>query len=302
MRSFFASRRVLEVDTPILATTTAADRHIDSLRTSYHGPGRDGLQLYLHTSPESAMKRLLAAGSGPIYQVCKVFRDGESGLWHNPEFSMLEWYRPGFDLFAMMDEVEALFATVLPDWKTAVRMQYHELFRRHLDIDLERTTLDGLRQLAQRHGMDVSATVAGDGSRDSWLQLLMTHIIEPQLDEYGNLFVFNFPASQAAMACVASGQPPLASRFELYVNGVELANGYRELTDPVEQRRRILADLQYRRDHGLDVMPVDELLLAALDAGMPPSSGVAVGFDRLVMLAVGADELSGVLTFSLDRV
>lgn len=305
IRDYFSRQQVLEVETPVLARAATADIQLENLRSCFHGPGyAAGLPLYLQTSPESAMKRLLAAGSGSIFQIARAFRDGEAGGLHNPEFTLLEWYRVGFDLAALMDDVAALVSMVLPDIDDYERLSYQQLFRYYLDIDPHRVTLTELRRLAQDHAIAVStAAEAGDvtARRDAWLDLLMSHVIEPQLAGRGAIFVYDYPASQAALARLRPGSVPLAERFELYVRGVELANGYAELRDGDEQRRRFEQDRDRRRAAGRLDVPEDEYMLAALEHGLPDCSGVALGVDRLVMLAAGARSITEVMAFPIDR-
>lgn len=298
IRGFFAARGVLEVETPVLVSAAVSDPQLSSLETRFTGPGAAaGRRLYLQTSPEYAMKRLLAAGSGPVWQIARVFRDGEAGRMHNPEFTMLEWYRPGFDHHALMDEVEALVAAILDMSAAFVRVTHAGLFRRDLDLDPLTASDEELRDCASRHGLAVTSRLG----RDEWLDLLLTHLIEPGLGKARPLFVHDWPASQAALARLGSGDARVAERFELYIKGIELANGYHELTDADEQRRRFASDRERRRSAGLPDIAPDERLLAALDAGLPPCAGVALGFDRLVMLAVGARSIDEVLAFSIDR-
>jgi lysyl-tRNA synthetase class 2 len=297
IRAFFAEREVLEVETPLLAAAPVTDLHLLALATRYRGPGADdGRVLYLQTSPEFAMKRLLAAGSGPIYQLCRAFRDGEAGARHNPEFTILEWYRPGWDHHRLMDEVDDLLQAVL-DTAPCERLTYAEAFARHAGLDPH-----GAPE-AELGGRVESLGVADPRGlrRDDLLDLILTHEIEPKLGTRGTTFVHDYPASQAALARVRDGEPPLAERFEVFLDGVELANGYHELVDPHEQRRRFEDDLEARRAAGLPEVPVDDRLLAALEHGLPPCAGVALGVDRLVMLAAGCSEISDVIAFPIDR-
>lgn len=298
IRAFFAGRGVLEVETPFLSAAANPDPHVESLATRFLGPGAaSGRTLYLHTSPEYPMKRLLAAGSGPIYQLCRVFRQGEAGRIHNPEFTMLEWYRPGFDHHALMDEVEALVREVIGEGTAAFRITYREAFLRHAGVDPYRAPVATLAACARKHG------VAGDlgNGRDDWLDLLLTHVVEPGLAGQGLVFLYDYPVSQAALARVRDDDPPVAERFELYGWGVELANGFHELKDAREQRRRFEAELERRRTAGLDRGPMDEHLLSALEHGLPDCAGVALGVDRLVMLAARATDISEVMAFPLER-
>jgi len=294
IREFFAHRGVLEVETPALSVAAATDPHLESFPFQVGGPGRR----YLHTSPEFPMKRLLAAGSGPIYQLCKVFRQGEYGRYHNPEFTLLEWYRPGFDTHHLMDEVEALLQTLLDTGPAAERLSYAEAFQRHLAIDPHSADADALRARAREAGLE---GVELGVDRDGWLDLLLTHRVEPHLGRGRPTFLYDYPASQAALARIRPGQPAVAERFELYLEGVELANGFYELGDAVEQRERFAADNAHRERLGLPVVPMDEHLLAALEAGLPDCSGVALGVDRLAMLAVDASALEAVIAFPFAR-
>lgn len=313
VRAFFARRGVLEVETPVLSAAAVTDPHLASLACRYRGPGAGGgADLYLQTSPEYAMKRLLAAGSGAIYQLARAFRDGEAGRLHNPEFTLLEWYRPGFDHHALMDEVEELLADVLaPDSGIALgpaeRLSYGELFARHAGIDPHRAAIEDLDAALAAAG--VAGPALDPGDHDGRLDLLLTHVVEPRLPETRVTFVYDYPASQAALARVrpaseggaATGEPALAERFEVYAGRVELANGFHELADSAEQRRRFEADLGARRRLGLPEPPVDERLLAALAAGLPDCAGVALGFDRLAMIAAGASSLAEVIAFPIER-
>ena len=299
IRAFFLEHGVMEVETPILSRFAAVDPYLDSFSTRYTGPGRpQGLPLFLQTSPEFAMKRLLASGSGPIYQICKSFRDGESGRHHNPEFTMLEWYRPGFDHHALMDEMEALLLMVLGDLSVA-RVRYGELFERHTGLDPHCCEVAELQLAAQRLGLDSPLTKAD--SRDDWLMYFMSTYVEPRLNK-GVVFVYDFPVGQAMLARVSAGEYPVAERFEVYMNGVELANGFHELGDADEQRRRFEQNVAHRRNKGLPDLPMDEGLLAALEqGGLPDCAGVALGIDRLLMLAADADSLDDVVAFTLER-
>jgi len=292
VRDFFAERGVLEVDTPVLGRYGVSEPAIDSIRTS--APGFDGI---LQTSPEYFMKRLLAAGSGPIYQMGPVFRAGESGRRHNPEFTMLEWYRPGFSLADLMEEVGALVSWNLDTAPPAVRC-YRDLMRRHGRVDPWTDEDDVLiARASEASGID-----AADLDRGMALDLLMSHRVEPALAHEGPVFVRGYPPDQAALSeVIREGGVDVAQRFELYVNGVELCNGYQELTDAAEQRARFERDNQERRQRGAPGMTPDPGLLAALEAGIPVCSGVALGVDRLLMLQMGAASLDEVLPFSAER-
>jgi len=295
IRAFFAARGVLEVDTPLLCRTSATDPHLESVPAT---PLADDSRWFLQTSPEFAMKRLLAAGSGPIYQLGKAFRRGEQGSRHNPEFTMLEWYRPGFDVEALIGEVAALVGELLGP--RAVRSDtYASLFLRATGIDPHAADVRELQALAVAHA-DFQPAACG---RDELLDLLFCTLVEPGLGRDCLQFVRDFPATRASLArtVVDTAGRTVADRFELFVDGVELANGYNELGDPDELRRRMEADNSARAAAGLQRIPPDERLLAALASGLPACSGVALGVDRLVMLALGFDRIEQVIAFAVGR-
>lgn len=297
LRHFFAARGVMEVDTQLLSHCAVSDPFIDTVEANYRAfPGAETEPLFLQTSPEYAMKRLLAAGSGDIYQLGKVFRNGEAGARHNPEFTLLEWYRLGWNLEQLMDEVQTLVAGVLPQL-TFQRIRYRTLFRQRVGLDPLQASLVQLKAVAA----EAVETGFEDEDRDTWLNLIMSHIIEPTLEQ--GVFVYDFPASQAALARryrdAEGGE--VAARFELYVDGLELANGYDELTDAQEQAQRLQADQHQRAALGLPQRPLEQRLVAALRAGMPPASGVALGVDRLLMCRLGCRTIAEVLPFAFAR-
>jgi lysyl-tRNA synthetase class 2 len=296
VRAFFHARDVLEVDTPAMSSAGNTDPNIESIAVP------SGAQtFYLHTSPEFAMKRLLAAGSGSIYQICKVFRQGESGRYHNPEFTMLEWYRPGFDQYALMDEVETLFKTVLINTgiHEGLRISYRQAFMEYAGIDPLGLDKSELVQHAARLGFaEVQGLTVND--RDAWLELLFAQVVVPKLPNNKIVFIYDYPASQAALAKIRQGEG-VAERFEVYINGVELANGFHELTDATEQRQRFENDNTRRTGQGKKAMPLDENLLQSLEAGLPECAGVALGIDRLLMLRSEGEHINDVLAFPADR-
>jgi lysyl-tRNA synthetase class 2 len=296
-REFFKFRGVLEVETPILSAAAVSDPQIESLATRIAGmPG----SAYLCPSPEYAMKRLLAAGSGDIYQICKVFRDAERGRWHNPEFTMIEWYRLGFDDAALMDEVEMLIGQLLAPMRTlkaAERLSYSAALQRHAGVDPFDASDAELLDAGLRQGISCEAEL----DRDAKLDLLMGLIVGPRLGRDGPCFICDYPASQASLARLKPGHPHVAARFELYLDGLELANGFHELAQPKEQRARFIQDLALRRARGRVEPPLDENLLAALEHGMPDCAGVALGFDRLVAIALGTNQLADAMSFSIDN-
>ncbi|SDN19543.1 EF-P lysine aminoacylase EpmA [Vreelandella arcis] len=299
VRAFFTERGVLEVETPVLGQGGSTDVHLVSLSTlARTASGRR--RLWLQTSPEFHMKRLLAAGSGPIFQLAKSFRDGEVGVRHNIEFTMLEWYRPGFTMAQLIDETTTLVANILPSFAgPVVHYRYRALFHTYLTVDPFTASLEMLRRLAAERGQMSAHALANEG-RDTCLDLLMSMVIEPQLGRNELSVVVDYPASQAALARRHQDTDGewVASRFELYLDGVELANGYDELTDAAEQRARFTEDNAERRQIGLPEVDVDVSLLAALEHGLPEGAGVALGIDRLIQLALGKARLEDVLTFS----
>jgi len=296
IRDFFAARQVLEVETPLLCASGVTDPALEPL-TVAGGQSLAGDTRYLQTSPEYAMKRLLAAHGEPIYQLCKAFRDGEAGSRHNPEFTLLEWYRPGFDMHRLMDEVAELVVTCLGEMPT-MTITYRQLFLDELRLDPFTASEQALQAVAR--GFIDSAGIEGD--RDLWLDLLLSHVIEPRLADRGLCFVHDYPVSQAALSQIVEHDGLIVGkRFELYVNGMELANGYCELTDPSEQRRRFVADNDKRQRGGQLERPIDEHLLAAMVHGLPPCSGVALGVDRLLMLALDKADIRDVLAFDWER-
>ncbi|WP_372986199.1 EF-P lysine aminoacylase EpmA [Marinobacter sp.] len=296
VRGFFAQRGVLEVETPVLGRSGVTDVNLDGIRAQVSASGIEGG--WLQTSPEYHMKRLLTAGSGPIYQVSKVFRNGERGRRHNPEFSMLEWYRPGFDDRELMAEVSDLVCGWLGCEQPEV-LYYRDAVKTWAHVDpLESTERELMRRCEEWLEPE---QLAGLG-RDGCLDLLMSFAVEPNLGIERPVFITGYPASQASLARVSEHRGHLvAHRFELYVRGLELCNGYWELTDPFEQRRRFEADNHQRRLSGKPEMPIDDAFLAALEQGLPDCAGVALGLDRLLMLKLGTADISDVLAFPFER-
>lgn len=298
VRHFFDSRGVLEVNTPILAPAGSTDPWLDSFTTQLEGGSTPSQLLYLQTSPEFYMKRLLAAGSGCIYQLGPCFRNGELSKRHNPEFFMLEWYRLGWNLAELEAECCALVDEIL-GVANYQRMTYRQAFIDFVGLDPFTTALVDLRQTC----VEVSGIDAEQLDRDGCLDLLLSHQLEPALKALERVILYEFPASQAALAEVhqdAYGNL-VASRFELYVKGLELANAYQELTSASEQAARFAEDNAQRKALGKPEVAVDFKLIAALEKGLPDCSGIALGFDRLVMLAMGAASLDEVQTFSAYR-
>lgn len=294
-RLFFAERDIWEVETPILSSAAPTAPYLDSFTTHYIPIGtQDKQTYYLQTSPEFAMKRLLAAGSASIYQIAKVFRNGEQGKLHLPEFTMLEWYRPELTLNQIMDEVNELVQHVF-NFQSVCRLSYRAVFEFYLKINVFTCSDNKIMECALMRINGLPSDLNLD--RDGWLELLMSHIIEPRLAMMNlPLFIYDFPASQAQLAKIKQDNNgyDVADRFELYIDGIELANGYNELLDANELRQRFEHDNQQRKQQNKPEMPIDENLLAAMQAGLPACSGVAIGLDRLMMLAMDKKAISEV--------
>ena len=287
IRAFFSTRGILEVDTPLLSKATNTDTQIASIKAFNQGE-----ELYLQTSPEFAMKRLLAAGSGAIYQICHAFREAETGRRHNAEFTLLEWYRIGYDYHALMDEVETLIDTLSGHTNTYARVSYRDLLIQHIDVD---TSIIQLSELRNTTSELVPGTTTKNLDFDQCLDLLMSLLVAPRLQGY--VFVYDYPISQASLARVNATNPAVAERFELFYGDLELANGFSELTDCKIQRNRFENDNAVRKQKGLPCYPLDEQLLAALQSGMPECAGVALGLDRLLMVLLGLDSIDQALCF-----
>ncbi len=299
IRAFFTSRGVWEVETPAMSQAAVTDIHLHAFQTEFVGPGyNNGVPLHLMTSPEFHMKRLLAAGSGPIFQLCKSFRNEEAGRWHNPEFTMLEWYRPGFDHHALMDEMDAMLMAVLK-CPLAERMTYQQAFLSTLNVCPLEADMDTLRAAAEKLGLADIASEEED--RDTLLQLLFSVGVEAKIGKTVPAFVYDFPASQAALAKINPDDTRVAERFEVYYKGIELANGFHELQDADEQLIRFEDDNKKREMMGRDPQPIDFNLIEALRSGLPDCAGVAMGIDRLVMLALSQDHIDTVIAFPVDR-
>jgi len=291
IREYFSGQGVMEVETPLISKAGNTDPEIQSIMTDNGG--------YLRTSPEFALKRMLAAGSGDIYELGRVFRAGESGRSHNPEFTMLEWYRTGFSYHRLMDEVEALVRHCgrgkFDRWPQQ-KLSYKQLFLHHAGLDPFTADVPTLSARAKDHGIDDIEL-----DRRQWLDLLISVVIQPALPEECLTFVYDFPEDQAALARIRQDKPPLAERFELYLGHTELANGYQELTDPLLQRQRFISENRKREKRGLAITKIDEHLISALQSGLPECSGVALGVDRLLMAVSGADSIDEVITFPFSR-
>lgn len=291
IRYFMRERNILEVDTPILSTASISDPNIQSVSASLSNR-QHAQPFFLSTSPEFCMKRLLACGSGAIYQITKVFRDDEIGRLHQPEFSMLEWYQPGYDHHDLMDEVSALLVCL--GLTPAQQNTYENAFREYLDINPHKASISELQTLASNLGLN------GESSeRSILLEFIFSHSVSPNLGQKIPLLLYNYPVCQAALARISVDELPIAERFELFINGMEIANGFHELTDANEQRRRFELENQLRHQRGSAEVAVDEQFLSALEAGLPDCAGVAIGLDRLLMVLSDKQQISEVMTFPL---
>jgi len=288
IRAFFSVRDVLEVETPLLCQHTVTEPNIESFQV------KNTPTYFLQTSPEYAMKRLLAAGSGPIFQICKAFRQEESGSQHNPEFTMLEWYRPGFNHHDLMNEIDLFFQHVLAT-NPADKISYQDLFLTHLSVDPLNSDLNSLHAIIKQHAISVDLT---DIDYDTSLQILLTHLIEPKLGVEKPLFIYDFPSSQAALAKI-NGK--VGERFEAYINGKEVANGFHELCDAKEQEMRFFENQKQRLANNQFVPAIDTHLIHALLHGLPDCAGVAIGLDRLLMQLSHANHIHSVISFNWER-
>ena len=296
LRRHFAGSGALEVETPTMVQAGVTDVHLESLEVRRADGTRAG---FLHTSPEYAMKRLLAAGAPDVWQLCRVFREGERGRRHNPEFTMVEWYRLGIDHHSLMDEVEHLLrALVGPERPVGPtrRVTYRDAFVEALGLDPLSAPIDAIHSALVASGVDVPPSVAGE--RDALLDLAMSLAVAPRFAPDAITFLYDFPASQAALARIRG---PVASRFEAFWGGLELANGFHELGDADEQARRFEADRTERARRGQPDREPDLRFIAGLAAGLPSCAGVAMGFDRVVMIAAGADSIDEVIAFPVER-
>jgi len=303
LRSFFAEKNILEVQTPILSHAGNTEPTLESFVIQQHENPQQKIQpSFLNTSPEFAMKRLLAAGSGSIYQITPAFRQDEQGKKHNPEFTLLEWYRIDFDHHALMGEVNALVRFVADGVLSLERSQfysYQDAMKKFADIDPFDSTNDELKAATVKAGIDVVGM--DEASQDSWLDLLMSQVVEKNLPLNCPVFIYDYPASQAALAKIRKGSPDVAERFELYINGMELANGFHELRDAKEQAERFHNEQQQRQKTGQQGIPADHHLIDALKCGLPDCAGVAIGLDRLLMVLAKATHIDEVLTFPFER-
>ncbi|WJG09014.1 elongation factor P--(R)-beta-lysine ligase [Aliiglaciecola sp. LCG003] len=299
IRQFFQQRDVMEVETPALANFSVTDIHLSAFQTEFISPIATGSKtLYLQTSPEYAMKRLLAAGSGCIYQICKSFRNEEAGRHHNPEFTMLEWYRVNLDHLQLIDEVDALLQLTL-GCDPLEKLSYQDAFIRYCQLDPLSANLNQIKKTASELGF---ANIAiGETSKDTLLQLLCSQVVEPQIGLDRPVALINFPASQSALAQIDQSDTRVAQRFEIYFKGVELANGYHELTDADEHLQRFKQDNLMRANSGAAEIPIDGYFIQAIKHGLPNCAGVALGLDRLMMLSANCANIGAVMSFTVNH-
>ncbi|WP_432745545.1 EF-P lysine aminoacylase EpmA [Methylobacter sp. G7] len=301
LRQFFAERSVLEVETPLLSHSIGTDPQLEFFTTEYClSPQRQ--TLFLQTSPEFAMKRLLAAGSGCIYQIGKAFRNGESGRFHNPEFTMLEWYRVGFTLPQLMDEITELFAGLFKEQslQETQRVSYQSIFVSYTGLDPLIFSYQDYCVFARKSQIPEAVDICGH-DHAVWLDFIFSHKVQPHLGENALCMVYGYPACQSSLARINEGNAQIADRVELFINGVELGNGYYELTDAKEQSRRFDQELAIRKQQKLPVIVKDQRLIAALESGLPECSGMAIGLDRLLALLSNSASLDEVLSFPIRR-
>lgn len=292
IRQFFTERQYLEVETPVMARYGVTDVYLSHIKAQFRGKG-----YLLQTSPEYHMKRLLAAGSGPIFQLARVFRDDELGRWHNPEFTLLEWYQLDVDHLALMEEVDQLLQSLLC-CSPLIKKTYQQVFLEIGGLDPFQASIEQFQTLLADYALD-QVLPSDEKDRDQYLFLIMSHIIEPALNkEKAPVAVYHFPPSQAALAKITKG---VAERFEVYYQGVELANGFHELTSAKDQARRFAEDRAYRGQKGLSDVEADDYLLSALHHGLPACSGVALGIDRLLALAMKQASIGDVMSFDFSR-
>lgn len=303
IRQFFADRDVVEVETPALSQGTVTDVYLDAISCKYDfladSPAGHSTELFLQTSPEFHMKRLLASGYGCIYSIAKAFRHEEAGRNHNPEFTMLEWYRIGFDQFDLMSEVANLLKVVIGGDK-AILSSYQDIFIKTVSVDPLTASFDELVEVLTKYGKADDWLIEMNEA-DLLLQFIFTEIIEPTIGVDQPQFIYDFPIAQASLAKRSIDDPRVAQRFVCYYRGIELVNGFNELTDANEQQVRFEEDNAKRAAQGLTVKPIDSNFIAALKHGIPQCSGVALGIDRLVMLAIDIDHISEVQSFSIER-
>lgn len=299
IRLFFSKKNILEVETPILSRSTVTDVNLVSFETNYFSLNNvEKLKLWLITSPEYHMKRLLASKSGPIYQICRSFRNQELGRHHNPEFTMLEWYQPFYSMKKFIKEIDEFLQIVLKCGKSD-KISYQDLFIKFFKVDPLSTNVSELHKISKKLKLDHITHL--EENLNKFIQILFTLKIEPNLGKEKPLFVYHFPAEQASLAAINLKDVRISERFEIFFKGIELGNGFYELTDPNEQKKRFIKDNKERFSMNLPTQKIDDFFLHALSYGLPPCSGVAIGLDRLIMLILNKKSINDVISFPLDR-
>ncbi len=300
IRAFFLEREVLEVETPLLSHCSGTDPQLHFFSSRYDLPPNQKT-LYLQTSPEFAMKRLLAFGSGSIYQICKAFRNGESGRFHNPEFTILEWYRVGFNLFDLMDEIEILISMLFNDsLEKTQRISYQSVFKQFTNLNPLKFSYSDYCAFASSHDLNEAIELC-EHNHALWLDFLFSHCIQPHLGKNHLCMVYGYPACQSSLARLNPDNPHITERVELFINGVELGNGFYELTDFNEQEHRFDKEIEIRQRDNLPEVEKDNRLIEALKSGLPDCSGIAIGLDRLLMLITQQKSIENVLSFAISR-
>lgn len=302
IRHFFSQREVLEVETPLLCRATGTDPNLGFFSSQFHGAPHSQ-SLFLQTSPEFAMKRLLAAGSGSIYQICKAFRNSEVGRFHNPEFTILEWYRVGFALQQLMDEATELLLTLLlaPNLQLSVtQLSYQQLFMEQTGLDALNFELESYRQFTSSHDFPEAEPICGE-DHALWLDFIFSHYIQQAMQQNSIYLVYGYPAIQSSLARLSPNDHRVTERFEIFINGIELGNGFLELCDAEEQAARFEREIAYRQNHKLPSVEKDQLFLNALQAGLPDCSGIAIGLDRLLMIVSRSQTIEQVIAFPFSN-
>jgi len=301
IRAFFDARDVVEVETPLLSRYATTDPHLDSLSTRFREQDS-----YLNTSPEYAMKRLLAQWQQSIYQICKAFRDDELGSHHNPEFTMLEWYRPGYDMMQLMDEVSELIRSLFVQAEIDLSFEYlsyQQAFENVTGLDPHHISAQQCFQYAIDNAVEIPLGLTAEDDVNDWLDWLLTQLILPSFRSDNFTFLYDYPATQCALAKLGEGgnKTSVAKRFELFYGEIELANGFDELTEGNEQLRRFRRENELRKRAGKQVISIDKHFIDALGSGLPACSGVAIGLDRVLMVLTGSQRIDQVLSFAWDR-
>lgn len=302
IRGFFSERSVLEVETPLLCHGIGTDPQLEFFTTDYYLPPLQQT-LFLQTSPEFAMKRLFAAGSGSIYQICKAFRNGESGRFHNPEFTMLEWYRVGFKLPQLMDEIDELIGRLFKTHRSlneTQRFSYQDIFLSFTDLNPLAFSYEDYCAYALDNYLPEAVNICRQ-DHSLWLDFIFSHKVQPYLGENALSMVYGYPACQSSLARINEHNSQITDRVEIFLNGIELGNGYYELTDPEEQNRRFNEEINIRQQRKLPVTSKDKYFISALEAGLPECSGMAIGLDRLLMVLTDGTAIDDVLSFPLRK-